>query len=70
MKLTARVTVTKEVAPQRMAALEVAATASVEELTATATVSLESVPELAAPPRVEAATLFPARSTAVKFEKP
>ena len=68
-RLTARVTVTKEVPPQTTAALEVA-TASVEELATTAAVSFDAEPELAEVPRVEAATLFPARSTAVKLEKP
>jgi len=45
-------------------------TAAGGELTAAGAVLFEAVPELAEEPRVEAATLFPARSTAVKLEKP
>ena len=66
-------TVTKEAPPQITATLEVA-TASAEELATTAAVLFEAEselePELAEVPRLEAATLFPARSTAVKLEKP
>lgn len=52
------------------AALEVASTAAAEEATSAVAVPFEEVAELADVPRVEAATLFPATSTAVKLEKP
>jgi hypothetical protein len=70
-KLTARVTVTKLGPPHATAApLEVAATSTAEEVALALAVLFEEVLELAEVPRVEAATLFPATSTAVKLEKP